>query len=307
MAAAAAVLAAAVGAGMVMAQSQDDGTGIDFLGRVAEKLGVDRPKLDQAIQDARSDQLDEAVANGDLTQKQADALKERLDELPGDAPFIAPGFGHKFGEDFAFGFGGDGGFAFKFAFGGHGAGFESADLAEFLGIDEAQLGEELQADGATLVTVAQAHGKSRDELKAFISDGVKTRLDEAVAAGDLTPERADEIVAKFNDHLDRLIDGEFGGKPFGRGFKSEFGFGGPHLGIGFASDEMAQFLGVEQPQLVEELQADGATLATVAEAHGKSRDELKGFITAGLKTKLDTAVADGDPDARTRGRDSVRL
>ena len=82
LAAAAAGLAVAIGAGVVMAQSEEDGTGIAFLDRVAEKLGVDRETLDTAIEGARSDEIDEAVANGDLTQEQADRLKERLDDLP---------------------------------------------------------------------------------------------------------------------------------------------------------------------------------------------------------------------------------
>ena len=91
LAAAAALAAAGVGAGVVMAQSGAEGGGASFLDRVAQKLGIDTPKLEQALSDARSDEIDQAVTDGDLTQDQADRLKERLGELPDGA------FGRGFG------------------------------------------------------------------------------------------------------------------------------------------------------------------------------------------------------------------
>jgi uncharacterized protein YidB (DUF937 family) len=290
-AAAAVVSTAVIGAGVVMAQSEENGTGIAFLDRVAEKLGVDRETLDTAIEDARSEEIEEAVANGDLTQEQADRLKERLDDLPPDAPFIGPGFEFRHG----FAGGGEFGFAFKFGFNGMGAGFDSESLAAFLGIDEDQLGEELRADGATLATVAEAHGKSRDELKAFIIGEFEAKLDEAVANGEATQEHADEMLADFNERVDEIIDNEFPERPFGGRFgghfKGEFGLALPFGGFNHVG--MAEFLGISEDQLDEELRADGATLATVAEAHGKSRDELKAHLSGGLSEKLDAMVADG--------------
>ena len=49
----------------------------------------------------------------------------------------------------------------------------------------------MMANGATLATVAQAHGKTRDQLKTFITNAAKTKLDAAVANGDLTQKHAD--------------------------------------------------------------------------------------------------------------------
>jgi hypothetical protein len=69
-----------------MAQTPGAGTGTTFWDRVAQKLGIDTPKLQEAVKSARTDQIDEAVQNGDLTQKQADALKQRLDQMPDDGP-----------------------------------------------------------------------------------------------------------------------------------------------------------------------------------------------------------------------------
>jgi hypothetical protein len=285
-AAAGIVLAGVIGAGVVMAQSDEDGTGVAFLDRVAQKLGISRDTLDQAIEDARMEEIDEAVANGDLTQEQADRLKERLEELPADAPSFGPGFHHKFGARDGFGFG------FKFGIDGHGVGFDSEAMAEFLGIEQEQLGDELQADGATLASVAEAHGKARDELIAFILGDLETKLDERVAAGDLTRERADEIAANAREHAEEMIDREFGWRPFPGALKGEFGFAFPGIGFAFVSEELGEFLGVDEETLREELRADGATLASVAEAHGKTRDELKAFLIEGFTAKLNAMVAE---------------
>ena len=60
-----------------------------------------------------------------------------------------------------------------------------------------QLREELSAEGATLATVAEAHGKSRDELKdVHRRQYRRARSTQAVADGNLTQEQADDINAE---------------------------------------------------------------------------------------------------------------
>lgn len=224
---------AVAGGGAVLAQSGDEG-GDSFLDRVAQKLGVQSEDLQDAIRDTRNEDIDAAVADGRLTQEQADRLKEKLDSIGegdfehgsglgpfGPGPFggplpIPPGDFEFHGKPF--GPRGDGpGFHFGFGFGLP----ESIDdLASFLGISTDQLREELAADGATLATVAEAHGKSRDELKDFIAGHIQERLDQAVADGNLTQEMADEIREKLDDGLEAMIDGRFG--VGGHGFHFEF-------------------------------------------------------------------------------------
>jgi uncharacterized protein YidB (DUF937 family) len=214
-AAVAATAAIGVGAG-VMAQTPVPGTdtGKSMVDRVAEKLGISSDELSTAIESSAFEAIDERVAAGDLTQEQADALKERISELPDDA-LIGPG-GHGFGR------GGPGGHMFR--------AFFVEGLADFLGITEDQLRTELQVDGATLASVAEAHGKSRDELKAFLTDGLKTRLDERVAAGDLTQAEADERLAAHAERLEEMIDGKLPSR-------GERHFGGPMGGdVPFGDD-----------------------------------------------------------------------
>lgn len=210
--AAAAVVLVLAGAGAVLAQTPTPGpSGKTFLDRVAEKLGIDTPKLQQAIKDAGTDDLNEKVANGDLTQQQADGLQQGLDKRVDNGAF---GFGR------GPGMGGPKGFGFEF---GIGIGDEGQKLADFLGIPLDQLKTELSADGATLATIAQAHGKSRDDLKGFITSETKAKLDQAVSDQKLTQKQADGIMSTLNDHVDKLIDAPMGSH---RKFRGRFGAGG---------------------------------------------------------------------------------
>lgn len=207
--AAAVIVVAALGVGAVMAQSEEDGEGRTFLDRVAEKLGIEAGRLEQAIRDAKSDQIEEALAEGDITEEQAQRLRERIEEFDfdGGRPF---GFGFKFG-------GGDGiaGCARGLVLGGV-LPFADGRLAEFLGMTPEELRDALREDGATLAKVAEANGATRDELKAFLLGGVRERLDEAVAEGDITQEQADRCLERFDAGVERLMDAELR-LPFDRG------------------------------------------------------------------------------------------
>jgi hypothetical protein len=189
--------------------------GQTMVDRVAAKLGIDSVTLRDAIESSASDEIDERVAAGELTQEQANAMKERLAESPENA-LIGGGFRHGPGSGGPRGHGGPG-----FLFGGE-------ELTTFLGITQDELQNELQTDGATLASVAEAHGKSREALKAFFTDQFQAKLDERVAAGDLTQEEADGQLEAKAANLDAIIDGKV---PFGGGFR-----GGPPPGM--APDEM---------------------------------------------------------------------
>ncbi len=211
--------AIAVGAGtLVMAQQSNQTGGTTFLDRVAQKLGIDTPKLQDAVKSAANDEIDAAVQRGDITQQQADKLKQQVanGNFPGfNGPLVKGGKGRGLeGSAFAFGFL---------------AGADRQKLADFFGITVDQLKTELQAQGATLASVAQAHGKSRDDLKNFITDQAKTRLDQAVANKKITQQQEDNILNALNSRLDQLIDASpprFKGK-FGPGMRGMPGMVAP--------------------------------------------------------------------------------
>jgi len=199
-----AVVAAAilVVAGARLASAGEDGDTATLLDRVAAKLGIEPDRLEQAFRDARNEEIDARVQEGDLSQEQADRLKEHLDEMPpnGDwAPFPhgpGPGPGADGWMDKLHG-----------AFGlGLGLMDGASALADFLGVDEADLMRDL-AEGESLASVAEAHGKSRDELKSFLQSETEARIDDAVESGLLPEDRADALKSKLNDRLDDVIDG----------------------------------------------------------------------------------------------------
>lgn len=205
------VALAALGAGAVMA-SEEDGEGRTFLDRVAEKLGIETGTLEQAIRDARSDQIEEALAEGDITEEQAQRLREWLEEFEFDGghPF---GFGRRWG----------GPHTILACVRGVGFGLLPADdggLAEFLGMTQEELKDALAEDGATLAGVAEAQGKSRDEVKDFLLQNADERLSEAVADGDITQAQADRCLEELDQAVERLLDAEFRlGLRFERGFR----------------------------------------------------------------------------------------
>ncbi len=195
---AAAVLALGVVAIGGAAAQEDDGLVGSFLARVAEKLGVSEDELQTAIDEARSETLDEAVADGSLTEEQADRLQES-----------------------------------DFPFGGGRMGHERVHIrtaaAEVLGMTKDDLMEQLQ-DGNSLADVAEAQGMSEDDFKAALLDQVKTQLDESVAAGDLTQDQADEMLQRTQDNIDDIVAGTGCGPGFGGMRPGPGGFGGPQFG-----------------------------------------------------------------------------
>jgi hypothetical protein len=169
----------------------------------------------------------------------------------------------------------------------------SEEFAAFLDISLDQLESELSAEGATPASVAEAHGRTREELKTFLTEQQEARLNEAVAAGTMSQEDADQMLDGFASRIDDIIDGtaSFAGGPGAGGIMP----GGPGIGLfmGGPSEEFAAFLGISLDQLESELGAEGATPASVAEAHGCTRDELKTFFTEQIESQVVDAVVAG--------------
>ena len=97
----------------------------------------------------------------------------------------------------------------------------SEEFAAFLGISLEQLESELSAEGATPASVAEAHGRTREELKTFFIAQLETQMSEAVAAGTMSQEEANNMVERQASRIDDIIDGTMpsggpGGQPIAR-------------------------------------------------------------------------------------------
>jgi hypothetical protein len=167
---------------------------------LAKHLGISTEKLQDAAKAAAVDQIDAALADGKITKEQADAAKERIQS--GDAPllFLGPRF-RDGGPGLPFDHAPRSGFGFGF----HHFGELGAAAADYLGLTEAQLHEQLSS-GKSLAQIAKDKGKSTDGLKQALHDAVKQDLAEAAKAGRITQAQADEALDRFDERADDLIN-----------------------------------------------------------------------------------------------------
>jgi polyhydroxyalkanoate synthesis regulator phasin len=168
---------------------------------VAEQLGVEPAALTAAFKAALKNRVDAAVAAGRLTKEQGEEVKARIDA--GDVPFFGLRFGLHHGPF------------------GHVGHLEAAE--SYLGVTKAQLRDDL-ATGKTLAQVARERGKSVDGLVEAMTAEAKEHLDDAVAAGRLTRERADSALAHLKARITDFVNGK---APSFRGGFRLHRFGGP--------------------------------------------------------------------------------
>lgn len=200
---ASALLAAVIAGGVFTTFAQTGSSDTDrkeaYLQSLANRLGVDVDTLRQAIKDTNLEQLNQLVQEGVISQETANTIRERMEASDTVWFGIPRGFGLR-------------------GFGPRLCRLTGEELATFLEIDVATLRNELRS-GKSLAQIAEAHGKSRDDLKAFLTDQTRARLDEAVANGRLTQEEAAVRLQRFTEHLDALIDATPPAKGFGRGHR----------------------------------------------------------------------------------------
>jgi hypothetical protein len=177
-----------------------------FLNDAAGRLGVSSDKLEAALKAAAVDRVNAALAAGQITKDEADAMKAAINSGKLPLGVGVPGMGFHM----------DGGI--------HMLGGTLDAAATYLGLTEDQLQTQLQS-GKSLADVAKAQGKSVDGLKQALTADLKTKLDQAVKDGRLTQSQADAILAKVSASLDDLINGTLPKMPTtGSSFRGPFGF-----------------------------------------------------------------------------------
>ncbi|WP_301173056.1 hypothetical protein [Brevibacillus nitrificans] len=171
--------------------------------------------------------------------------------------------------------------------GGFGFGFgyeKNEELLTLLNLDAAKLSEELKA-GKTLAQVAEAQGVDEDDVIALLVKQQEEKLAEAVKAGKLTQEQADNMTENAADRVKEQLENTHQGKGPGG-----FGFGG---GFGYEkNEELLTLLKLDAAKLTEELKA-GKTLAAVAEAQGVEEDDVIALLVKQQEEQLAEAVKAG--------------
>jgi hypothetical protein len=176
-----------------------------FLDALSKNLGVDRAKLDSALKTTADQQIDAAVASGQLTQDRATKLKQAVDsgQFPGGLAGLAGIAGGP----------GRGGRAAGMA-----AGLRACGQAAMTAVQQAlgnetpdQLRAELQA-GKTFDQIAQEHGTTAQAIGSSVAAAVKPCLDTAVQSGALTSSQETTIVNGIQSGKFPGIFGHVGGR-----------------------------------------------------------------------------------------------
>lgn len=156
----------------------------NFLGRVAANLGVTLDQLKQAFKSAATQALDDAVANGDITQAQADKIKANIES------------GKNLGLREAIGKGG-----------------RRAKMVQRLRngiVNSAATAlnmspEDLKAQLKSGKSIADVAGANLDAVKTQITNDATAKLDAAVAAHKMTQAQADKVLKALTDNLDKIL------------------------------------------------------------------------------------------------------
>lgn len=140
-----------------------------YLEKLAGVLGIDQGQLQAAMKSAGQQALDTAVAQGLIDSTRAANLKKALDSGRWPCPFGKVGLWHKEGAE---------------------------AIASALGLTPQQLHQELKS-GKTLEQLATARGLTLEQLKSQVVNSVKSQLEQAVAGGKLTQDKADQILSRL--------------------------------------------------------------------------------------------------------------
>jgi hypothetical protein len=165
-----------------------------FLNRLANTLGITTDKLQQGLKTTADQSIDNAVANGKITQAQADNAKAKVDAGNGLSAFTRF-FGSRARNNAAL----------------RGASWQ--DIAKALNTTPQDLKTQIQS-GKTLKEIITSQNKSVDDVVNAVVAQVKVQLDPAVSNGKITQTREDTVLSNLKTRLTNLINN--GGPTFGK-------------------------------------------------------------------------------------------
>ncbi len=257
--------------------------------QIAQAKGKTAADVIQSARAALSAGLQPAVTAGTITQAQADAELAEFDQraqqmVNGTGLNNQPGPG----------------------IGAHGRGGRRTEdalvsaTASVTGLTMQEVTTQLQA-GQSLDQIATAKGKIVADVIQSARAALSTQLQQAVTAGNLTQAQADAELASFDQNAPQIVKDTTLGAQDAHGFG--FGRGGPGGpggpggirgpgGAGALINATASVTGLTNQEVLTQLEA-GQTLAQIAQAKGKSADDVIQAARAALTTQLQQAVTAG--------------
>jgi uncharacterized protein YidB (DUF937 family) len=158
-----------------------------FLDRLAQNLNITPDELTNALTTTELQTVDDLLANGKITQAQADKLKDAINSGKGLGRLLFKR--HEMREKAMT--------ALRRQI--------VSSSSEAIGVSAQDLRGELQS-GKSIADVAAEHSVSLDAVKSQITDDVKARLDTAVANGKITQTREDQAMQRLADNLDTILN-----------------------------------------------------------------------------------------------------
>ena len=232
---------------------------------LVEESGLDMTDFQAALQAARAEMLQQAVADGNITQEQAEQMIDRQ------------------GESNVFGRVGKGGFGSRDKDGT----VWQTTFAEALGIPVEQLEERLTG-GETIRSLVEESGLDTTDFQTALQAARAEMLQQAVAEGNITQEQAEQMT----DRQSEL-------NVFGHSGKGGFGLRDKDSTVWQTT--LAEVLGIPVEQLEERL-AGGETIRTLVEESGLDMAEVQTALQAARAEMLQQAVADGSITQEQAGR-----
>lgn len=153
------------------------------------------------------------------------------------------------------------------------------EIAQILGMDSQSLGQELKS-GKTLAQIAADKGMDIEALRQELESKRNDRLDEAVAEGKLTADKAAQIKALGADKFDAKINQHWTGQKGKRGFNT-----------GMNNHTLQSVLGLDADLLKVQLKG-GKSLEQIATDKGISKEDLTARLLAAMEANIDQAVKD---------------
>ncbi len=165
-------------------------------------------------------------------------------------------------------------------------------LANALGITVDDL-QTARQNGTSLSDLLTASGKSEADVTAALKIAVETAVAQAVADGKITQAQADAFLADSNAYSPDSFYGGPGRHGMGEGMmggRGDFGF--EMNGVIDRETILANVLGITTDELQTALQS-GKTLSDLISASGKSEADVTAAVKAALTSALEQAVTDG--------------
>ncbi len=154
----------------------------NFIERLAGNLGISQDELEAAIDSTQLEFIDEALANGDITEEQAAERRARIEA--GETGFF-PGRPHQRP---------------------HHRGYAVLmSVAEFIGVTPEELREAVQG-GQSVAQVAEANGVTAEALAEYLLGEVQTHVAQALEDGKIDQAKADEILANAPARIEEMIN-----------------------------------------------------------------------------------------------------